>query len=174
MIVCAGKIENFNFAVPIGIGMVQSAMNLTQICLEKKPDEIIFIGTAGSYGGQKIGEIVESEISANIEIGYFDELSYTPLKTNIVSRETSKGLIVNSSNFITCDEKIARRMLNYGYDLENMEFFAVQSVANNFGIKSRGIFCVTNYCNEDAHEEFIKNHKIAKEKLVQYAKKLMS
>ncbi len=170
LIVCAGKQESFELCVSIGIGLMQSAINLTRICCEKRFDELIFIGTAGSYGDLKIGDIVECSKSANIEIGYFDKLSYTPLKNLNVSRETSHDLVVNCSNFITQDEKIAKQMLLNGFDLENMEFFAVQNVARSFGIKSRGIFYITNYCDKNAHEEFIKNHKTAKEKLNQYIK----
>ncbi len=171
LIVCAGESESFDFATPIGIGLMQSAINLTKICLEKKPSEIVFVGTAGSYGKLKIGQIVKSKTSTNVEIGYFEKLSYTPLKNNIVSRETSEDLVVNCSNFITSDENIAKMMLNNGLDLENMEFFAVQSVAKHFGIKSKGIFYITNYCNQNAHCDFLKNHKMALEKLNQYIKK---
>ncbi len=57
MFVCAGKSESFEFATPIGIGLVDSAINLTKICIEKSPDSIIFIGTAGSYGRLKIFDI---------------------------------------------------------------------------------------------------------------------
>ncbi len=172
MFVCAGDMESFDFAKPIGIGLINAAINLTRICLEEKPKEIVFIGTAGSYGDLKIGEIVRSDKSSNIEIGYLDKLSYSPLLDRNVSRETSKGLLVNSSNFITSNKKTAQKMLKNGYDLENMEFFAVQNVTKNFGISSYGIFYITNYCDENAHKDFVKNHKTALEKLSLYVKKV--
>ncbi|MDD4855510.1 MAG: purine-nucleoside phosphorylase, partial [Sulfuricurvum sp.] len=31
MIVCAGNNETFDFALPIGVGLVESAMNLTRL-----------------------------------------------------------------------------------------------------------------------------------------------
>ncbi len=170
--VCAGKSESFDFATPIGIGLMQSAINLTKICLKQNPKEIVFVGTAGSYGSCKTGEIFTCKKSSNIEIGFFDKLSYTPLKNHIVSRETPQDVIVNSSNFITCNSIESKKMLTNGLDLENMEFFAVQSVAKNFGKKSYGIFYVTNYCNENAHKDFMKNHKIALEKLNLHVKKM--
>lgn len=173
MIICAGEIESFDFATPIGIGLIQSAIRLTKICMEKNPKELLFIGSAGSYGECEIGKIYQSDVSSNVEIGYFNNLSYTPLKDKNVSRETLKTLVVNSSNFITCNTLTCKQFLENGFDLENMEFFAVQSVAKNFGIKSSGIFYITNYCNESAHEDFIKNHKKAIEKLTLHVREII-
>ncbi len=168
LFVCAGKSESFDFAKPIGVGLVNSAIELTKLCLQNKPKEVVFVGTAGSYGELKIGEKVYSDLSANVEISYIEQKSFTPLSECIVSRETLTNKIVNSSNFITADANIAKRFLDIGYDLENMEFFSVQKVASNFGIPSRGVFYVTNYCNENAHEDFLAHHDEAKKFLDEY------
>lgn len=168
MMVCAGEMESFSFATPIGVGLIQSAINLTKICMNHRPKELIFVGSAGSYGKCKVGKIYESSISSNVEIGFFDKFSYTPLKNNNVSRETLNGIVVNSSNFITTESEKSKQFLENGYDLENMEFFAVQSVAKNFNLNSKGVFFVTNYCDKNAHEEFIKNYKNAIKELTFY------
>ena len=49
-----------------------------------------------------------------------------------------------------------------------MEFYAVVKVAQKFNIPVRGIFIVTNYCNKNAHKEFLQNHKEAMQKLTEY------
>jgi len=67
MFICAGDIEQFDFATPVGIGLVNSAINLTRICLMNPPEFLVFIGTAGSYGNKKIFDIVESRVASNIE-----------------------------------------------------------------------------------------------------------
>lgn len=170
MIVCAGDIEDFKFATPIGVGLMKSAIKLTKICLQNLPKEILFVGSAGSYGDCKIGQIYESSLCSNVEIGFFDNLSYTPLKDINVSRETSKDIVVNSSNYITSNKLKSEQFLHNGYDLENMEFFAVRSVAKSFNLKFKGIFYVTNYCDENAHEDFIKNFKTSKKRLFEYIK----
>ena len=54
--------------------------------------------------------------------------------------------------------------------MENMEFFAVTNVAKAFKTRSRGIFCATNFCNENAHADFMKNHENAKKELEIYLK----
>ncbi|HIP03162.1 MAG TPA: purine-nucleoside phosphorylase [Campylobacterales bacterium] len=165
MTVCAGDIESFEFATPIGIGLVESAMNLTRIILNKKPDAIVFIGSAGSYGKYKPFDIVESTVAVNIENSFLTGGSYTPIKSN-VSRETID--IVNSSNYITTDEKLSKGYRDMNIELENMEFYSVVRIAQEFKIPVKGIFIVTNYCNKSAHKDFITNHEKAKTVLERY------
>ena len=168
MILCAGDIENFSFAKSIGIGVVDSAINLTKICIDEKPKDLIFIGSAGSYGNHNIFDIVESSSSSQIEQSYILNSSYTIIENKIVSHETDP--IVNSSNYITIDENISKEFLNRNIELENMEFFSVAKVAKRFNIPFKGVFVITNFCNKDAHEMFIKNHIRAKEILTDYIK----
>lgn len=257
--------ENFGFAKEIGIGLVESAINLAAIALKDSPKSLIFIGSAGSYDPSVgIFEIFTSTCATQIEISLIKGESYTPMenKIEIVSQETiwrearenwalrgdicceSLGqkrpaptqksqknpknrhalrcespqnhqdshresmacesalfefvppksnsgesprresappetsppksqppqAIVNSSNYITTDTNAAAAMKKAGILLENMEFFSVLSVAKHFGIPALGIFCVTNYCDQNAHEAFLKNAKTAHERLESYAK----
>ncbi len=169
MIVCAGDIERFEFATPVGIGMVNSAINLTRLCLLSPPEFILFIGTAGSYGNHQIFDIVESKTAANIENSFFDHKAYTPLD-NVIStaKEVSRETIVNSSNYITTDPTLSPKYLNQNISLENMEFFAILRVAQEFDIPAGGLFIVTNYCNKNAHKDFISNHNEAMKRLSKY------
>jgi len=172
MIICAGNNENFDFATPMGVGLIETAINLTRLCLFDKPEFLLFVGTAGSYGKHTIFEIVESKTASNIELGFLDKCAYTPLENVISTNTTDKqDTIVNSSNYIsTCQEK-TKKFLDFGVGLENMEFFSVLKVAQEFNIPAGGVFCITNYTNEDAHTDFIKNHQRAKELLTQHVKK---
>ena len=173
MIVCAGRNETFDFAHPIGVGLIESTMNLTRLALFDKPDFLLFIGSAGSYGNHKIFDIVTSKTAANIELGFLDELCYTPLE-NIVSAEENQNVpretlnIVNSSNYITTDDVSSKKFLTLGLELENMEFFSLLSVAKEYNIPVAGVFSVTNYCDANAHKDFMKNHKKSKQLLTQY------
>jgi nucleoside phosphorylase len=193
MFICAGESEQFDFAIPIGIGLIDVAINLTQLCLEKKPNVLYFVGTAGSYGKYDYFDIVEATISSNIENSFLENKSYTPLdnivsmldimeigsdltllqslkidmnQSTFVSRET----IVNSSNYITIDKTIAQKYQSLKIDLENMEFYAVMKVAKTMNIPVIGIFIVTNYCDENAHKTFVSHHKEAMQKLTTYIK----
>jgi nucleoside phosphorylase len=169
MFICAGESESFEFAIPIGIGLVDSAINLTKICIQNRPDSIIFVGTAGSYGRLKIFDIVKSCCAYNIENSFFKLNSYSPIDNFIKGLdEVSCETVVNSSNYITTDIDISNEYLLKNIDLENMEFFSILKVAKEFNIPAKGIFVVTNYCNADAHKDFLKNHKEAMNLLSKY------
>jgi nucleoside phosphorylase len=171
MIICAGKSEQFDFAMPVGIGMMEVAINLTRLCEVKKPDYILFIGTAGSYGEKKIFDIVESKTASNIENSFFSGKSYSPIDNVVTSlKDVSRETLVNSSNYITTDEKIGKYYTAQNVQIENMEFFAVMKVAQFYKISAGGIFVVTNYCDENAHDDFLKNQKEAMKKLDAFVK----
>jgi nucleoside phosphorylase len=169
MIVCAGNGEIFDFATPVGVGLIDSSISLTEICLKNPPKFLLFLGSAGSYGEKKIFDIIRSQSACNIENSYFTSNSYTPLDnlistTSDVSRET----IVNSSNYITTDTSLGLQYISKGIHLENMEFYAVVKVAQRFGIPAGGIFVVTNYCDSNAHMDFKTNHAKAMRMLEEY------
>ena len=172
MILCAGNSESFDFATPIGVGLIESAMNLTRLCLFDKPEFLLFIGSAGSYGESNIFDIIESKTASNIELGFLSNDAYTPLD-NVISANTTnkKDIIVNSSNYISTNEELTKRFLKLGIGIENMEFFSVLKIAQEFNIPAGGVFCITNYTNKNAHEDFIKNHKEAKKLLSKHVKK---
>lgn len=172
MIICAGNNETFDFATPMGVGLIESAINLTRLCLFDKPEFLLFVGTAGSYGEKNIFDIIESKTAANIELAFLNNDAYTPLD-NVVSTNTSskQDIIVNSSNYITTNSELAKKFLKLGIGIENMEFFSVLKVAEEFNIPAGGVFCVTNYTNENAHNDFVTNHEKAKELLTLHVKR---
>ena len=172
MIICAGNNETFNFAQPTGIGMVETAMNLTRLCLFDKPEFLLFIGSAGSYGNHKIFDIVESKTASNIELGFLTNDAYTPLD-NVVTTNTTdvKDIVVNSSNYISTNEELTKKFLGLGVGIENMEFFAVLQVAQEFNIPAGGVFCITNYTDTNAHKDFLENHEKAKVLLSEHVKR---
>jgi len=172
MIICAGNNETFNFAQPTGVGLIETAMNLTRLCMFDKPEFLLFVGSAGSYGDAKIFNIIESKTASNIELAFLSNDAYTPLD-NVVSTNTTniKDIVVNSSNYISTNEKLCKNFLKLGVGIENMEFFSVLKIAEEFNIPAGGVFCITNYTNENAHKDFLNNHEKAKELLELHVKK---
>ncbi len=172
MIICAGDSEQFEFAQPMGIGLIEVSMNLTRLCLFDKPEFILFVGTAGSYGDAKIFDIIETKSAANIELAFLSNDAYTPIDNLVTANTTNqKDIVVNSSNYISTNNKLTNNFLKLGIGIENMEFFAVLKIAQEFNIPAGGVFCITNYTNEFAHNDFLANHKKAKELLTQHVKK---
>ena len=170
MIICAGRNETFEFAKPMGVGLIESAINLTKQCLENKPEFIIFVGSAGSYGKHKIFDIIEAKKASNIELSFLSKDSYTPLDKILESKNEMlrDDTIVNSSNYISTNKELSKQYNELGITIENMEFFSLVQVANEFDIAIAGVFIVTNYTNENAHKDFLKNHKEAMNKLSEY------
>jgi len=172
MIICAGNEENFDFALATGVGLVETAMNITRLCLFDKPEFLLFVGTAGSYGDAKIFDIIESKTAANIELAFLSNDAYTPLDNVVTTNTTNiKDIVVNSTNYISTNETLAKNFLKFVVGIENMEFFAVLKIAQEFDIPAGGVFCVTNYTNKTAHDDFLNNHEKAKELLSVHVKK---
>ena len=156
----------------MGIGLIDMSINLTKLCIESRPEFILFVGSAGSYGKYNIFDIVESKTASNIENSFFNANAYTPID-NVVStaENVSHETIVNSSNYITTDFKLSQYYLSNNIGLENMEYYAVLKVAKAFDVPAGGVFIVTNYCNKHAHTDFLKNHKEGMDRLTEYMSK---
>jgi len=169
MILSAGNEEIFHFARPIGIGLVESAINLTRIALFDRPESFIFIGSCGSYNPKKhkIFDIVTTSSASQIEISFLKKESYTPID-QIITSSVSRETIVNSSNYITTDKIASLAFDKLGMEIENMEFYSVMKVAKEFNIPVRGVFVVTNYCDTQAHNQYLQNIKQAKTILIQH------
>ena len=105
-----------------------------------------------------------------LKLGFLTNSAYTPLDNVLESdnKFAKNDTIINSSNYISTDADLCKKFNEYGVGAENMEFFSVLQVAREFEIPVAGIFVVTNYTNENAHEDFMKNHKEAMEKLTKY------
>ena len=171
MFICAGESESFDFAKPMGIGMIDMAINLSRYLENEKPPFLMFVGTAGAYGKHNIFDILHSKTATNIENSFFNANAYTPIENMIsVAEDISDEVFVNSSNYITTDRRLSKLYLDKGISIENMEFFAVLRVAKEFNIPVGGVFIVTNYCNENAHRDFMRNHKEAMLRLTTYIK----
>ncbi len=77
---------------------------------------------------------------------------------------------MNSSNYITTDSTLALQFVERGIAYENMEFFSVLRVAQHFKIPAKGVFCLTNYTNTDAHDDFLAHSQEANARLESYIK----
>lgn len=184
MIVCAGNNEIISYATPIGVGLVESSIGLTRLCMKEYVENLVFIGSAGAYSYDlPLLTMCVSSRATQIESSLIIGGSYTPLDNyieNNVSQETFRigdrclrDVVVNSSNYITLDSTIAMQMSQAGIAIENMEFFSVLAVAREFGIPVFGVFCITNYCDANAQADFRRNHTQAKEILAEFAMDLI-
>ena len=112
-----------------------------------------------------VADMEQKNAKKNVSYETFKTLAQQNIKKSSIIKRQIKSAVVNSSNYITTDEGVAGQMVRAGILLENMEFFAVMKVAQTFGVPVMGIFCVTNYCDENAHKDFLENHSEAKSRL---------
>ncbi|RAX58044.1 purine-nucleoside phosphorylase [Helicobacter monodelphidis] len=172
MFISAGEMETFDFAKSIGIGLVNASIGLSQLILQESVQELIFIGTAGSYDkNEPLLNIIESQHASQIELSFLSQQSYTPIENIVKIDFQEKSPIVNSSNYITTDINIAEAFLKLGIFYENMEFFSVLRVAKTFKIPAKGIFCITNHTDKNARDSFLKHSRQANTLLESYVRK---
>ena len=109
MIICAGESEQFDFALPVGIGMTDVAINLTTFMFVPKTKIYIVRRYSRFVWGKEIFDIVESKTAANIENSFFTGGSYTPIDNMVSTAEdVSRETIVNTSNYITTNKSVGK------------------------------------------------------------------
>ena len=160
LVISAGKNEIFDFALPMGVGLVDMAINLTKF-LQKRA---CIVADEKGINLKNIDPHYLAKIEAK-----FANLSNPELQN--LSQNFSKN---PERNLYQMPEKIVFVGSAGLYkDGENMEFYSVLKVAQIFKIPAYGIFVATNFCNKNAHTDFIKNHAEAKKILTKYIKENM-
>lgn len=162
MIISAGITETYDWAIPVGIGF-NAAIKLSELIIKNNPKRIIFVGSMGLYSKDyELFSLFEFDNANNIELSFLNKQSYTPLENTINSK-------LNSSNFICKDFSLANKMYKqYAFIGENMEAYGLFACAKYFNINAKAILIATNYCDEFAHETYMKNYKKANEILENY------
>ena len=161
-------LENKGYLVrTIGIGLVDSAINLTRILEEYAYlKNIIFIGTAGAYKDSKlkIGDLVQAKETGLFSLSQYEGDSYLPNKmikkiscnqfSGIEAVQVASVLEINRRG-----EKLAKVFWKTGYSAEHMELFSVARVAKKFNKNIYSVLGVSNIVNQSAHQDWLKNNK---------------
>ena len=161
MIISAGITETYDWAIPVGIGF-NAAIKLSELIIKNNPKRIIFVGSMGLYSKDyELFSIHKFNTASNVELSVLDDLTYSIIEQKIHE--------INSSNYICKNYELAQRMhQKYGFIGENMEVFAVFETAKYHKIPATAYLIATNYCDDKAHEEYLKNYKLANAKLEDY------
>lgn len=162
----------------LGIGFLAAGVSLEKI-LNENPDigHVYFIGTAGAYSKNlAIGDIVQVTKTNLLNLGSIYEKSYVPqpylqhsakinsalgAKAKLVdclsSMEITKSL---EASQIICEKHQREREL-----VENMELYGVASVASKHRMPWTAILGITNYTDENGHQNWQDNHSSVSQKL---------
>jgi futalosine hydrolase len=150
--ITSDKIKN-NANLVTGIGMINTAINLTKELIHKKFDLVINIGVAGSFSNKlKNGIVVEVIEDCFSEIGYedgdfFSELSNFNLKTKykVDARTSLKKVNAVTVNTVHGNEKsISKIIKGSNPDIESMEGAAVFKVCEEFNTPCMQIRSISN------------------------------
>jgi futalosine hydrolase len=154
-----------------GVGMLASAVSLTQIAIEEKPDLIIQAGIAGTFNKEiLLGNVVviKEEMLGDLGVeengewkDIFDlnlegENNFPFEKGKLVNQEISKWNLLSlpavkgiTVNEISTDQKrIVLLKQKYKADTESMEGAALHYVCGKFQIPFLQIRAVSNYIGE--------------------------
>lgn len=161
MIISAGITETYDWATPVGVGF-NAAIKLSELIMKNNPKRIVFVGSMGLYSKDyELFSIHRFNAASNVELSVLDDLSYSPIMQQIYK--------INSSNYICKNYEKAQKMHSqYGFIGENMEVFAIFETAKYYKIPAIAYLIATNYCDETAHEEYLKNYELANAKLEDY------
>ncbi len=157
----------------LGIGFLDAALNLEKLLRSQTIEQIIFIGTAGSYNkALLIGEIVSVNSTAALNLGALLGLAYVPAKQESFKLEAFKDFksaLCFSSLEISREEIIAEKLIVQNsaekFLVENMELYGVAAVAAKNKIPLKSLLGITNYINPNAHEDWKVNNLEVSEKL---------
>lgn len=157
----------------LGIGFLDSALNLEKLICSNTITEIVFIGTAGSYNkALSIGEIVSINSTAALNLGAVLGLAYVAGKQESFELEVFKDFKPAkcfSSLEISREEIIAEKLIAQNsadkFLVENMELYGVAAVAAKNKIPLKSLLGITNYINPNAHEDWKANNLSVSEKL---------
>jgi len=140
-----------------GVGMVNTAVSLTQQLSRNDYDLVVNMGVAGSFiTNLKIGDVVEVIEDTYSELGFEDreglsffaefELNTTFTNKSRTTLSKAKSITVNT---VHGDEKsIAKIVRHFNPDIENMEGAAVFQVCEKFGVDCLQIRSISNKVEE--------------------------
>jgi len=164
----------------LGIGYLEAALELTRILEQHSDiDEIVFLGTCGSYNHDlNIGDVVSVSSVRLLERGTVLGLAYS---VGTPSRYEANGdcfaaLAMTGDAAVDClcsleitnsSELSAQILKHYGFEraVENMELYGVARVASERGIKWSAHLGVTNYTDLNAHRDWQANHQSLSQQL---------
>jgi adenosylhomocysteine nucleosidase len=142
----------------VGIGKINSAMNMMKLIHKHKPEFVINFGSCGNLKNHKVGKVMKvGKVFNNIDVRPFAEYGCTP--------ETPHCEIKLSDSEIKCfttDQIYDNTRTDYAQkylemiekcDIVDMECYSLAYVCNQFGVEFESYKWVSDDGNVDTWEE---------------------
>jgi adenosylhomocysteine nucleosidase len=155
-----GGLTDIN-GVPIfqtGIGKINSAMNLTEIILNEKPDLVVNFGSCGNLQNHKVGGVIKvGTVYNNIDVRPFAEYGCTPETPNCELKLSDSGIKCFTTDQIYDNTRTdyAEKYLEMvaGCDIVEMECYSLAYVCKKYGVSFESYKWVSDDGDVDTWEE---------------------
>jgi len=142
----------------VGIGKINSAMNMVNLIHEHQPDLVINFGSCGNLKNNKVGEVMEvGTVYNNIDVRPFAEYGCTPETAHCEIKLSESGI-----NCFTTDQIYDNTRSDYAEkylemikkcDIVDMECYSLAYVCKMFNIEFKSYKWVSDDGNIDSWEE---------------------
>lgn len=169
--------ENFQY-LELGLGYLNAAINLDRYLnkLKKKPEKIIFLGTAGVFESLKIADLVcVKNVSLLLSASRMN-LAYSPIKKEDLTISSSLSKEFENIKKVRCFSSLDISLSKFLYLelkkdfpdeilVENMELFGLAKVSDDHKIPWEAYLGISNFIGARAHQEWKETNEIVSEKL---------
>ncbi|MSQ02177.1 MAG: hypothetical protein EXR71_09845 [Myxococcales bacterium] len=151
--------------VVLGIGLLAAATAAGRFLLTRRPEAMVFVGSAGAYpSGPKVGIVVASGALGLASTAVALGLGYQPRAPAVLSADAAllartalTGSRVLTVAAITTDVALAERF-GAEWEVEHLEAYAVAFACAAAGVPFAAILGIANRVGPDAHAEWLRNH----------------
>ena len=157
--------------VPLGVGPVVAAAHMAAALVERKPDAVVMMGTAGAYvgSGLEIGQAIAarrvglSHGVAAMGLGYVPRPpSPVDCAGELLECLTLQQADVLTVGAVTTDSVLAGR-LSDGWQVEHMEAFGAACACAQRKVPFLAVLGISNVVGPDAHAEWLVHRSAAQD-----------
>ena len=161
VVIAALESEFFTLKGPIdtiyysGIGKINSARATTELILEKKPDLILNVGTAGCLQHRHLGGVfgIEEVIERDMVAEPLAPRGSVPFSEHppVYRARFGTARCATGDSFVTSKDLW---LIENQVDLVDMELFAIAKIATHYGVEWRSVKYASDSADEAAAEHW--------------------
>ena len=155
----------------LGVGPVVAAARMAALLVERRPEAVVMIGTAGAYeGGPAIGSVIAasrcglSHGVAVMGLGYVPrppaDVTCAPQLLERLPQLPRHGVLTVGA--VTTDKVLASR-LSDGWEVEHMETFGAACACAQHGVPFLAVLGIANEVGPEAHLQWLANRNHAQD-----------
>lgn len=144
----------------VGVGPFEALLGTDAILRAHSPSLVVFVGSAGSFGADVPGTVIEAGQVTLGDAAALLGLGYTPRPAPAFALPGTTRVITNAA--ITTSPDLAARYA-LAADVEHMEAWSVAYVCARHAIPCRILLGIANRVGPDAHAEWLAHRSLAED-----------